>query len=74
MNIQSLLTAAIFTGIGFAIAWVLFWAALVPEIFPGWTWEGHEALIVPVFFTGAFVGPLAVALSGGNSSSQKRYR
>ena len=74
MNIQSLFTAAIFTGIGLAFAWVVFWAFIVPAVFSGWTWEGHEALIVPVFFTGAFVGPLAVAFSGGNGSSRKGYR
>ena len=74
VNIQSLLAAASFTGIGFAIVWVLFWTALVPEIFPGWTWEGHEALIVPVFLTGALVGPLAVAFSRTNNSSRRRYR
>ena len=74
MNIRRLLFAVILTGVGFALAWVVSWDFIVPKLFSRWTWEGYDVLTVPVFFVGAVVRLLAVAMTGNNSSSRRRHR
>lgn len=74
MNPQTLIMAAAFTGIGWVVAWVIFWSALVPAIFSTQIWEGHQELIVPVFFIGAIVGALLVASSGIGPIGGRRRR
>ncbi len=61
MGIGQFLTAAFVGSMLLAIGWVAFWNFIVPSVFFGWTWAGHDALIGPVFFAGLIGGPLALA-------------
>ena len=57
----AILAVACVTGLLLMFAWVALWTDVVPLIFFGWTWTGHEALLGPVFFTGVIGGLLGLA-------------
>ena len=59
MSAQRLLTVAFSTAIALPIVWVIFWSALMPQIFNGGTWAGYESLIPHLFFVGLVGGPVA---------------
>ena len=64
MSIGQLVTASIFTGLAFVIAWAVLWSVTVPALFEGRTWAGHDEFFILVFIMGMIVGPLAVAPNG----------
>ena len=55
------------SAIGGAILWVAFWTVLVPEALSV-TWQGHEALLAPVFLVAGAVGAVAVFVSSLGSN------
>ena len=32
-----------------AVLWVVLWTVTLPSVFPSLTWDGHDALTVPIF-------------------------
>ncbi len=49
---QQLLTAlvgSLLFGVLVAVAWLVFWTFVVPQTIGGQVWDGHTALIAPVF-------------------------
>ena len=62
MNPMGYILGAVVSGVVAAFAWVAFWTVLVPEIWNGRVWTGHEGLIVPVFFVGCAAPVLALFL------------
>ena len=63
MNPAAVFTGMVMSGVIASIIWIFFWALLIPEIFNGWVWAGHEEFLVPVFFLG-FAAPLAAPVLG----------
>ena len=60
MGLGQFLTAAIATALLLAFAWVALWNVIVPSVFFGWTWAGHDAWFGLVFFAGVIAGPLGL--------------
>ncbi|MDE2801407.1 MAG: hypothetical protein OXK21_00820 [Chloroflexota bacterium] len=65
MDIQKLLVQAAIFSIVISIGWVAFWTVIVPALFGGRTWAGHESWLIP----GAIAGLLGILLA---STSSKR--
>ena len=59
MKIQDVLVSGVLIGALAAIAWVLFWSVFIPEVSPGLSWPGHDALVVPVFAVGCVGGAVS---------------
>ena len=60
MDPRPYLIAALVAGILPAFAWVAFWNDMVPRVFYGWTWAGHESWLGLVILAGVIGGPLAL--------------
>ncbi len=71
---MSAVLAAVITSVGLPIAWVGIWSVIVPLIFDGWTWQGYDALVRPLFFIGGFAGAVVGAITGMKGASRKRRR
>ena len=52
MGIGQFLTAAFVGSMLLAFAWVAFWNDMVPRVFYGWTWAGHESWLGLVILAG----------------------
>ena len=63
MSLQQLVIMAVATGVLLMFAWVALWAVVVPSIFFGWTWAGHDAWFGAVFFAGLIGVLLGVVLT-----------
>ena len=63
MNPAAVIMGMVISGVVATFVWVAFWAVLIPEIFNGWVWAGHEGFVVPVFFLG-FAAPFAAPVLG----------
>ena len=53
MNPLEVLLRGICIGVAGAFLWAGVWTVLLPGV-----WDGHDTLIVPVFFVSAFAGAL----------------
>ncbi|MDE2900262.1 MAG: hypothetical protein OXN15_04470 [Chloroflexota bacterium] len=65
MDFQKLLIRAAVFSIAISIGWVAFWTVVVPALFGGRTWSGHESWLIPGIIAG-----LLGALLGSTSSKR----
>ena len=63
MNIQKLLIQAMVFSIVISVGWVVLWTIVVPAIFGGRTWAGHESWIIPGLL-GGMLGCLTGSAKG----------
>ena len=55
----------IHTAMVLVFLWVVFWAFIIPQVFPNLAWSGYEDMITPVLAVG-FFGGAAWDLWGGS--------